>query len=331
MVALGLSDEQLATRRKGLGGSDMAAVLGLDPYRGPFDVWAEKTGRAQPMASNRFTRWGNILEGVIASEYAERNGVALIGSSTVMHPRRPWQVGTPDRLVYERPDVPDRGLEIKARGLRQAWKWGTESEGAAGVPDEVACQCDWYLSLTELPRWDVAVLLDGNDYREYKLERDGDIEGAMRDAGERFWRDHVLADKPPAFDGGNAVWSYLRERLAGSEKRSVEPSPQVEALALELEATIRTITHAEKQKQVLRQKLTDLCAGLGVRGFASDMWNFGVVEQRGRVNWKTLAEVVLNEVGYSAQKRAQLEEACRGRSFVAPRFTSQRLKEEKEE
>lgn len=339
-VALGLTDEQRAARRRGIGGSDIAAILGLDPYRGPFDVWCEKSGRAAPTVDNRFTKWGNRLEAVIADEYQERNRVALMTSTTLVHPRRSWHRGTPDRFVAElipfgvqraAPAGADWGLEIKARGLRQAWRWGREDEGAAGVPDEVAAQAHWYMALTEMPRWDVAVLLDGNDFRAYTLQRDPEIEGSMLDVGERFWRDHVLADQPPAFDGGDAAWGYLRERMVGAKGKAIAPTAEIDSMACQLEHVIASIEHAEQRKAQLRQQLTDLAAGLGVRGFACDDWRFSVVEQRGRVNYKTAFAAACERAGIGEDVRRLIEEGSRGRSFVAPRFTSRRTKEESED
>jgi putative phage-type endonuclease len=326
----GLTDEQHAVRAQGIGGSDIAALLGLDPYRGPWDVWASKTGRAEPTPETRFTRWGNRLEAVIADEYAERFGVSLLQHTTMVHPRRPWHLGTPDRLVPGHGEWM-WGVEIKARGLRQAWKWGTEDQGAAGVPDEVAAQAHWYMALTELPRWDVAVLLDGNDFRTYRLERDEETEAAMLDVGARFWRDHVQANVAPAFDGGDAAWAYLRERLAGAEQRAVSPTAEVEAMVRSLEHAIGAIEHAEQRKAELRQRLTDLAADLGVRGFACDEWRFTAVEQRGRVNYKTAFAAACARAGIGEDARRLIEEGSRGRAFIAPRFTSKRLKEEAED
>lgn len=328
MTALGLSDEQLAMRRRGIGGSDVAALLGLDPYRTAWDVWAEKTGRAEPSPENRFTRWGNRLEAVIADEYRERLGVALWKGATVVHAARPWQLGTPDRLVNASSQASaEWGLEIKARGLRQAWRWGAERDGAAGVPDEVQAQAHWYMSLTDLPRWDVAVLLDGNDFRAYTLERDTDVEAALLDVAERFWRDHVQANVPPDFDGGDAAWRYVHERMRGAGGKCIEPTVPAEMIASDLEEVLLTIERAEHRKAELRQRLAALAANLGVKGFANDAWRFVNVEQRGKVNWKRVAEVLLQEAKTSPERRAQLEEACRGRSYPAPRFTSRRLRD----
>jgi predicted phage-related endonuclease len=217
------------------------------------------------------------------------------------------------------------GLEIKARGHRQAWKWGAEVEGAAGVPDEVQAQAHWYMALTEAPLWDVAVLLDGNDFRVYRLQRDTEIETAMMDAGEKFWRDHVERDVPPAFDGGDAAWTYLQKRFAGKKAISAEPTPEVEALALELERAKVDIADAEKREATIRQKICDIAADLGVRSFKGQGWSFSVVEQKGKTTWKTVAAALYERLQLAADERTRIEEACRGRSFVAPRFTSKRI------
>jgi putative phage-type endonuclease len=325
-----LSAEQKAIRARGLGGSDIAAVLGLDPYRTPFDVWMEKVGRAEPFAGNEHTRWGERMEDVIAEAYRERSpfSLQLSPGSTLVHPRHPIVVGTPDRIAWFRPDQPAGwGLEIKNKSPRQAWRWAPEAEGPAGVPDEVQAQVHWYLALTGYEVWDVAAYFGGADMRVYRIHSDPEIEGAMVEAGARFWRDHVLADVPPAFDGGDAAWGYLRERLSSAKGKAIAPTAEIDALACSLEHVMGAIDHAEQRKAELRQRLTDLAAGLGVRGFACDDWRFSAVEQRGRVNYKTAFAAACERAGIGEDARRQIEEGCRGRSFVAPRFTSRRLKE----
>jgi hypothetical protein len=252
--------------------------------------------------------------------------------------RRAWQLGTPDRLVaVMNPGAGpgagsiEWGLELKARGLRQAWLWGPEHEGAGGVPDEVAMQAHWYMSLTGLPRWDVAVLLDGNDFRVYQLRADEEIEAAMLEVAERFWRDHVEADRPPAFDGGGAAWQYLATRFRGMDKKTIDAPPAAELLASEIERASADLADAEERKQRARQQLADLAAGLGVTTLRGADWRFTVAEQRGKPNYKTLAAVLHERIGnMPVAELAQITEACRGKSFTAPRFTSKKTREEDE-
>jgi putative phage-type endonuclease len=98
-------------RRTGIGGSEVAAVLGLNPHSRPIDVWARKVGIASDFAGNDATRWGQVLEPLIADEYQRRRGGAahchLDGPFDVgRHPTRPWQLYSIDRLVLHAPREP---------------------------------------------------------------------------------------------------------------------------------------------------------------------------------------------------------------------------------
>ena len=61
-------------RSLGIGASETAAALGENPYRSPFSLWAEKTGKLEPADLSKFERveWGNRLEGAIAKAVGER-------------------------------------------------------------------------------------------------------------------------------------------------------------------------------------------------------------------------------------------------------------------
>ena len=49
-------EDWTAARRESIGGSDAAAVLGLNPWKGPFALWAEKTGAVEPEDIRRANR-----------------------------------------------------------------------------------------------------------------------------------------------------------------------------------------------------------------------------------------------------------------------------------
>jgi len=327
-----LTDEQLAQRKTGLGGSDVAAILGLNPYAGRWDVWSDKVGLAAPQPENRFTRWGNKLEQVVAEEYAERNNVRVETSKTLRHPTRTWQVGTPDRLVYA-PDSPIfdnalHGLEIKCKGERVAGAWGESGTGPAGVPDEVQAQAAWYMSLTTLPRWDVGVLIGGNDFREYVLTRDLDTEAAMLEVAERFWRENVLTGTPPEFDGSGAGWDFLRRKLPGS-KRVVDADDIADKLARQLSRARDARQAAQMIEDQLKQQFAAHVVAHGVGGFAAldKSWRFTVGERAGSTSWKKVAEVLAATLNYDA---ADLEEVCRdhrGAPGVIARLTDKHEKE----
>ncbi len=95
-------------RSTGIGASEVAALLGLDPRKTPLSLWLDKTGNAPPFEGNRFTEMGQRCEPVIADAYAEREGVELETCGTTRHPDLPHVFATPDRrVVGTKPD--DRG------------------------------------------------------------------------------------------------------------------------------------------------------------------------------------------------------------------------------
>jgi putative phage-type endonuclease len=285
-----LTDEQIELRKSGIGGSEIAALLGLDPYRTAHDLYLEKTGRGPERQDSEPAFWGRILEEPIAQVYAQRTGVTLRPSTTLVHPSRPWQLATPDRLVFQKPElhVPDWGLEAKNKGFRQAPHWG--AEGTDLVPEAVALQCHWGMSVTDLPRWDVAMLLNGNQLRIYTLYRDPAIEAGLLEVAENFWRRHVQADTPPPVDGSEGCDRMLRA-LFPRERRPLAPAPiEAEHWVLGRKALL------EQRKQIDEQiaeheALLKLAIGdqEGVEGpWGRATWKTAT----GTIDWKAAADAL---------------------------------------
>lgn len=222
-----LTPEQHAMRKQGLGASEVAAVLGLDPKRTALDVFLEKTGQALPFPGNQYTKWGNRLEDDIIEEYAERHpAYQVLPSPTVVGPE-PWMLATPDRRVAIKPDDPtwDRGLECKCRGFYDSDAWG--EEGSDEVPHPVAVQCHWGMIVTGLKMWDVAVLLGGNDYREYTLYRDEAIESALIAKARHFWFERVLKNVHPPFTGAASDHRFLLRTYPTHSGEIVSAPPEL--------------------------------------------------------------------------------------------------------
>lgn len=68
-------NEWLEDRRKGIGGSDVGTILGLNKWKSPYQLWLEKTGQVELDESNSEPAyWGNVLEEIVAKEFTERTG-----------------------------------------------------------------------------------------------------------------------------------------------------------------------------------------------------------------------------------------------------------------
>jgi len=203
--------EARATR---LGGSEVAAVLGLSPWLSRFSLWhIKKGGWVQPEVDEM--RWGRMLERPVVDWFAhEHPDLKVRRVGTYAHSERDWQVATPDALLQSL--CIDCGWEttagLEAKCDRYDHGWG--EPGTDEIPVHYRCQVLWAMDVTGLDRWHVAVLFGGSDYREYLLEMDDaarDDLDLMRAAGRSFL-DDVENDVLPDIDGHSTTHQVLRDR-----------------------------------------------------------------------------------------------------------------------
>lgn len=214
-------DKFLAGRKKGIGGSDVAAILGFSPYKSPYQLWLDKTGRSERKESqNESAHFGNLLEDVVAKEFSRRAGVKVQRvTQQLFLEEHPWALGNIDRAVIN-PDIAgnvrfkdgalttDRLLECKTASEYMSKLFG--EEGSDQVPDYYLTQCLWYLLITGCKVIDLAVLIGGNKFRMYRIERDEDLIQSIFNQVKAFWFNHVIADVPPdptCFDDVLHRWS----------------------------------------------------------------------------------------------------------------------------
>jgi len=248
-------------RSTGLGGTDISAIVGLSPYKTAFDVWAEKTGQLAPKPPNKRMRFGKMLEQVIATMYCaemeERTGREYIVTwvdRPLHREHRPWQVYSPDAFVEIKPNhLWECGIDCKNVALDQWHQWG--EPGTDEVPEHIACQFHWYMSATELPRWDAAVLLGGNDLKIYTVMRDQAIEAVLLEQGERWWKRHIIEGEQPEIGAGEGARRYLRERFPRNVSE-IRPATEPELILLSQYSGVRERFQVlEEQKEVLENKI----------------------------------------------------------------------------
>ena len=258
-----LTAQQQELRLRGLGGTDVAAVCGVHPYRTPLDIYLDKRGLVEPFAGNEATRWGHRLEPVIADEYSERTGRILSDCGTIVHAERDWHLGTPDRLIVDEPG----GLEIKTAGLRQAHRWGDPDSDE--VPDEYLIQCAWYLALTDRQWWDLAVLIGGQEMRIYTIQRNDELEAGLLERAECFWHDHVLDGEPPPATGRDV--KTLSTLYSGPSAETIDPTPEHLEAARRYRDLESRIKRLESERDDIKARLCDdiKADAKGIKGVAS--------------------------------------------------------------
>jgi putative phage-type endonuclease len=308
-----------AMRRTGMGGSDIAPALGLSPWKKPIDVYQEKVGELEPFEGNERTRWGQRLEPIIADHYAAQHPEYRIEDPkrTWRHEERWWQLFTVDRTAWLEL-IPKRVVEIKARGGRAAADYG-EARDAAPFTD--LCQLHWYLAGTELPAGDLAVLFDTNQYREFHVERDAELEDSLLDEIERFWKRHVIARVPPPPDGSDSFKRYLQRRFSKTTGALPPSTLQVDDWAKSLRLIKTVIRWAEKLKPQLEQNIAEVIGphdGIDTTG--------GVItykfDRRGRISWQAVCDKLTNRLNLNADELREIVDSCRNsaqRRFLTPR------------
>lgn len=211
----------LQSRRLGIGGSDVAAILGLSKYKSPYQLWLDKTGRSDlEDSTSEPAYWGNMLEDIVAKEYAKRNGVKVQRvNATIRNPENDWMIANIDRAIIN-PEISgnvrikegklttDRILECKTANQYLAKLWGDEQ--SEQVPDYYLTQCQWYMGNTSASICGLGVLIGGQKFRSYQIAFDPELFEMLTDECSKFWHENVQADVPPApttFDDVLHRWS----------------------------------------------------------------------------------------------------------------------------
>lgn len=214
------SDQWHAARANGIGGSEIAAVLGLSPYESRFSLWHRKKSLIGPVEENPQMRWGKKHEPTICAEYAELHPDAgVMPSPTYCHPERTWQIANPDRLLIPESGATRPAALLEAKTARDDEGWG--KEGTSEIPVHYRAQCLWYLDVLGVDQCHVAVLIAGSEYREYVVEYDEAEAQLLRDAGARFM-DDLARDIRPDIDGHSATYRAIREIPDGLDPVDVE-------------------------------------------------------------------------------------------------------------
>lgn len=204
------SPEWHALRERGIGASEIAAVVGLSPFESTFALWHRKKGNLPgPDPANPLFYWGHALEPLVAKRFAELHREEfphVIEVGTYGHTERTWQIANLDRELWPLRKSEQRSiLEIKT--TRYADNWGPH--GSTDIPLHVRCQVMQQMDVMGYPFAYVAVLIGGNDYREYRIEFDESDAAALRSAGAEFWAS-VQGNEEPPVDASWATYEAVR-------------------------------------------------------------------------------------------------------------------------
>jgi len=254
-------DDWLTVRKRGIGSSDAASAVGLNPYKSQLELWMEKTGRdanlpkVDPQDQSSPMYWGTLLESIVAAHYTMRSGNKVRRINAVLqHPHEAWMLANIDREVIGASDV--QILECKTAGINGARLW------KEGVPEYVQLQVMHQLAVTGKQAADVAVLICGQELQIHRIERDDTMISRLVELERAFWH-HVETDTPPPVDGSDSADLALRCLYPKDNGQTIDLSDDLEMSAafsdlLAIRQVLSNNSQCEAQlKQRIQQRLGD--------------------------------------------------------------------------
>ena len=199
-----LTDEE---RRQGIGGTDVGAIMGANPYRSPIACYKDKLGEMPPVEVSHAMEWGNRLEDVIGMKYSDDNNlyfhdkdVACTGApdfvegwngvmykpTTARSSKHDWAYAHPDFYVYDGKKL--SGIEIKTVGEGIYKKYWSEGE----IPPWQYYQVVWYSMVTKINKWTIVgfaphIRMSKDPMLIHEIEIDLDTQLKVWEKVEYFW------------------------------------------------------------------------------------------------------------------------------------------------
>ena len=223
----------LEARKTGIGGSDAAAIIGATPYRTPLEVYADKKGLSLPKEETEAMRLGRDLESYVAERFTEQTGLKVRRENHILRSvEHPCMIANVDRMVVGE----NAGLECKTTS---SWNWGDGT-----VPPSYYAQSLHYMAVTGADHWYLAVLVWGEGFHTFRIERSDEDVRCLVEAEEAFWMEHVVANVPPAPSGTKGDEQVIRSMA--------QDAKQEETVTLDgLDATCERIVEIKTQIDAL--------------------------------------------------------------------------------
>lgn len=182
-------------RRKYIGSSDVAAILGISPWRTALDVYLDKTQppaeeKLDPGRARAMTR-GKRMEPYVIDLLAEETGLQIIArGNRYIDPELPFVAAEIDAEAAS-----GENIEIKTVSPFKAKEWGDQQTDE--IPLHYTAQVMHALMVTRREVCTLGVLIGADDFRIYRVERDEETIAAIREREIAFWHGNIEAGVPP--------------------------------------------------------------------------------------------------------------------------------------
>jgi len=234
----------LELRRRGIGGSDAATVVGLNPWSSRLALYADKMGLLPEREDNEAMRQGRDFEDYVAKRWEEATGKKVHRVNAILvNEDYPWAFANLDRRVVGESAI----LEIKCTS-----PFNKHDFENGDVPAYYLVQCLHYIAVCDVDRAYLAVLVYGKGFYHYTIERNDDEIAALMEAESYFWTEHVQAKNPPEPDGSESAMEVLDSKVFVDD---TELMMDADHLFDELERVSGIIKEYEDEKDRIKQQI----------------------------------------------------------------------------
>lgn len=280
-------EQFLDERRQIIGATDISAIVNKSPYgRTGHDVYMDKLGLSPPTEPSIRMRRGLHDEPFVAELYAEQTGLRLGTAEFCQMKAHPFIGGHPDYLIYN--GSMDRGLECKTVAWLDPEKWG--EAGTDKIPEGFFIQCQWYMMLTGLDLWDLAVLDGGGGLRIYPLERHARLIDHLLKEGVSFWMNHIEPKIPPPVDSSESAAKMLKAVWPQHTEEVKEADKDTDVVAESERYAFANLKHWQDVHRGHVNKLQAFMEDAGRLNTSVGRYLWRTTKDSEKVDWKAVAE-----------------------------------------
>lgn len=243
--------EWLKLREIGIGSSEVATIVGLNPWDTPYQLWRRKTGLDSPKAETFAMKAGHYLEDAVARFWADSTGQDVIKASAgdwlIVNDERPYMRVSPDR-TYWLAGLPHSNAN---KGILEC-KTTQMSIDPDDIPKHWFCQVQYQLGVAELEQGSLAWLCSGREFGYKDLALVPDFFAWLVEEVDRFWQDNVLGrQEPTAANVQDVLLKYARH----TDGKIVEVNDEIFAAYNDLKSVREEIAALEERKELLEEKI----------------------------------------------------------------------------
>lgn len=235
-------EDWLDFRNKGIGGSDVSILCGINKYKSPIELWMEKTAQIKPKECGEAAYWGTKMEPIIREEFTIKTGIKVETVNSILrHEKYDFMLANVDGIVYDA-ELGNCIFEAKTASAFKQNQWQDN------IPEEYMLQIQHYMAVTGFKATYIAALIGGNQFVYKLIKRDEELIDMIITLENDFWN-HVLTNTPPEIDGSEASTELLNRLYPSCSENSKIILPD-EAVNLLSQYKISK----EKEKEITQMK-----------------------------------------------------------------------------